>query len=60
MYKKVISEEQVSVIEKPNTKFLGNVTPKFGTAKDIADRILEFLEDTEHNKQLLNFIAIKC
>jgi hypothetical protein len=60
LYKKVISEEHVSLIEEPNSKFLGHVTPKSGTGKDIADSILEFLEDREHNKQLLNFTAIGC
>lgn len=59
-YKKVISEEHISIIEEPNSKFLGHITPKSGTGKDIADRILEFLEDREHKKQLLNFTAIGC
>jgi len=60
LYKKVISEEHVSLIQKPNSKFLGHVTPKSGTGKDVADSILEFLEDREHNKQLLNYTAIGC
>ncbi|KAF8782613.1 hypothetical protein HNY73_012877 [Argiope bruennichi] len=60
LYKKVISEMPVSLIEKPNSKFLGHVTPKSCTGKDIADSILEFLKDREHNKQLLNFTAVGC
>lgn len=59
-YKKVVSEEHVSVIEEPNSQFLGHVTPKSGTGKDISDSIQEFLEGREHNKQLLSFTAIGC
>ena len=55
-YKKVISEEHITVIEEPNSKFLGQVTPKSDSWKDIADSVLTFLEDAEH-KQLLNFTA---
>ena len=40
LYKKVISKEHVSLLEEPNSKFLGHVTPKSGTGKDIADSIL--------------------
>ena len=60
LYTKVVSEEHVSLIGEPNSRFLGHVTPKSGTEKDIADSILQFLEDREHNKQLLNFTAIGC
>ena len=56
-YKKVILEEHTSLTEKPNSKFLGHVTPKSGSIKDIADSILAFLEDREH-KQLLNFLLL--
>ena len=42
-YKKVTLEEQVSLIEEPNSKILGYVTPKSGSGKDIADSILHFL-----------------
>ena len=43
-YKKVILEEHVSLIEEPNSKILGHVTPKSGSGKDIADSILHFLK----------------
>ena len=43
-YKKVILEEHVSLIEEPYSKFLGHVTPKSGSGKDIADSILHFLK----------------
>lgn len=57
-YKKVISEKHVSVIKKQNSKFFRHIEPKSGTKKDIADSILTFLDDREHNEQLLNFTAI--
>ena len=43
-YKKVILEEHVSVIEEPNSKNLGHVTPKSGSGKDVADSILHLLK----------------
>ncbi|KAF8785182.1 hypothetical protein HNY73_010756 [Argiope bruennichi] len=53
-------EVHVSLIREPNSKFLGYVTPKSGTGKDMADSILEIFKDREQNKQLLNFTAVGC
>ena len=43
-HKKDILEELVSLIEEPNSKILGHVTPKSGRGKDIADSVLYFLK----------------
>ncbi|KAF8785185.1 hypothetical protein HNY73_010759 [Argiope bruennichi] len=51
LYKKVISEVHVSLIREPNSRFLGHVTPKSGTGKDMADSIMEILKDRKQNKK---------
>ena len=49
-YKKGILEDRVSLIEVPNSKFLGYVTPKSGSGKDIADSVLHFLKTENTNR----------
>ena len=41
--KNTISEESVSLTEKPTSMFLDHITSKSGTSKGTTDSILEFL-----------------
>ena len=48
-YKKNILEEDISLIEEPNSNCLGHVTLRSGIRKDIVDSMLAFFEDRKHN-----------
>jgi len=44
-YRKVITQEHISMIEEPGSKYLGHLTPESGSAKDVKDAITSFLKD---------------
>ncbi|XP_050517554.1 uncharacterized protein LOC126892123 [Diabrotica virgifera virgifera] len=57
-HKRTISEEHISMIEEPNSLYLGHVTPSSGTGKHIATAIYDFCI-----KNGLNFnevLAVGC
>lgn len=58
MYRRTIKEEHISVISEPGGKYIGNVTPKKGTASEIADSTYEHLEQKEFDMSAV--MAIGC
>ncbi|CAG9826869.1 unnamed protein product [Diabrotica balteata] len=57
-HKRTIAEEHVSLIEEPNSVYLGHVTPSAGSAKSIGKAIIDFL--ISNNFCLDNLVAIGC
>lgn len=42
-YRRTVTEEHYSLLQEPGSSYLGHVTPKSGTAKDIKSSITDFL-----------------
>ena len=50
-----IKQEHYVILEEPNSKYLGHVSPQSGSPQDIYDSILELLES-----KLCDILAIGC
>lgn len=46
-YRKEIIEDHVSILQEPADKYIGHVTPKSGSVKDLAQSLCDFLETSE-------------
>ncbi len=55
-HRKIITEEHISLIQQPESKYIGHISPKGGSAASIAASIVEFL--TGHNCK--EIIAVGC
>lgn len=53
-----IKEEHISLIEEPNSNFLGHITPPSGSARDIASTILSFFKD--NGTDMSAVVAVGC
>ncbi|CAH1113072.1 unnamed protein product [Psylliodes chrysocephalus] len=50
-YRKISSEEHIVLIYKPNSDYLGHVTPATGAAENIKDCIINFIEKKNRTTQ---------
>lgn len=57
-YRKTIVEEHISLLEEPESQFLGHVTPTSGSSLDITNSILDFFRGK--NMSLENLKMIGC
>lgn len=55
-YKRTIVEEHISLIEEPNSVYIGHVTPTTSTAKSIGKAIINFFA----RNNLYMYRAIGC
>lgn len=53
-----VSEEHISLIEEPASKYLGHVTPKSSSSLNISQSIIHFFQDKNIN--ITNLVAIGC
>ena len=54
-YRKIITEEYISMIAEPGSKYIGHVTPESRSANDVKDAIDSFLKD-----RLKSLDAVGC
>ena len=52
--KRRISEEHISLIAEPDSKYIGHVTPASGTAEDITHSILNYLNEKSIDVTAIN------
>lgn len=57
-YRKEVLEEHISILTEPESLFLGHITPKSGTGKEISSSILDFLKNKEFD--LKSIVCIGC
>lgn len=57
LHRKVVVEEHIALVKEPGSEYLGHVSPTTGSAKDIKDCLLAFLEDKVDTSSL---VAIGC
>ncbi|XP_050527619.1 uncharacterized protein LOC126897791 [Daktulosphaira vitifoliae] len=57
-YRKIITEEHISLIQEPGSKYIGHTTPTSGSALEIKNSIIHFLET--NNLSTSQIIAIGC
>ena len=55
MYTSTSPEEHYAILEEPNTKYLGHVTPAGSTAEDVSNALLKFLRTKN-----VDILAIGC
>lgn len=57
-YRRIVTEEHISLIQEPGSLYLGHVTPNGSTAKDIKNSITSFIADSKIDVE--HFVAIGC
>ena len=57
-YRQIITEEHISLIQEPESKYIGHATPTNGSALQIKNSIINFLET--NNIVTSNIVAIGC
>ena len=57
-YRRTISEEHISLVEEPESKYLGHVTPESSTALNIKTSIVSFLREKQIN--ITNITTVGC
>lgn len=57
-YRKIITEEHISLIKEPESKYIGQVTPVNGSALQTKNSIIDFLET--NNISTSDIVAIGC
>jgi len=57
-YRETIIEEHICLIQQPQSRYIGHVSPQSGSAKDVTQSIVKFL--TENNIDLSKIIALGC
>lgn len=58
MYKKYVTEEHVTLVQEPDSHYLGHVTPIAGTSRNITATIMDFFH--EKNIDLEDIVVIGC
>ena len=58
MYKKLITEEHVTLVQEPGSHYIGHITPISGSARNIAATMMDFF--SERDIDLKDIIAIGC
>lgn len=56
-YRRIHTEEHISLVQEPGSCYIGHVTPASGTAIDISKCILNFLDENEARQFL---VAVRC
>lgn len=54
----IVTEEHVVLVKEPDSEYLGHITPPTGTALDITNSIIEFLDSNNFTKEEL--LAVGC
>ena len=57
-YRQTITEEHVSLIEEPESKYLGHISPSTGTAQEVKRGIIEYL--SANNISVDKLVAMGC
>ncbi|CAI6354166.1 unnamed protein product [Macrosiphum euphorbiae] len=57
-YRQIITEEHISLIQEPESKYIGHATPTNGSSLQIKNSIINFLET--NNIVTSNIVAIGC
>jgi len=57
-YPKIVVKEHISLVQEPNSEYLGHVTPDNGTSKSIHKAICTFSLDNDVDTS--NLVAIGC
>ena len=57
-YVKLAQEEHVTLVQEPDSHYIGHITPMTGSARNISCSILDFLQSNNYDVQ--NIIAIGC